>query len=123
MVDLSKDGIITLSRGDTVQFPIFLNTGSDLEPVRYDLLEYDELYMAIMEPNQPFENAIVKKKFTMNSPKDQNGLTIIRLNHDDTKCLLPDKYFYQIKLRKYNELYQDYDVMTVVDKTLFWIQE
>ena len=119
MVSVSKDNIITLSRGDTVQFPIFLNIGSDLNPVRYDLHEFDELYLGIMEPNQPFENAIIRKKFNASSPKDHNGFTLLRLNHDDTKCLLPEKYYYQVKLRKYNELYQDYDVMTVVDKTLF----
>ena len=123
MVTLSKDGEVSLNRGDTVRFPIFFNTGSDLEPVRYDLQERDELYVGIMEPNQPFEKAIVKQKYTMDSHKDQNGFTMFIVKHDDTKLLRPGKYYYQMKLRKYDSLYGDYDIMTVVDNKLFWVQE
>ena len=123
MVSVSKDNIISLNRGDTIQLPIFLNSGSDLKPVRYDLHEKDELYFGVMEPNQPFEHALLRKKFTTDSPKDKKGFTLIRIEHEDTRSLIPGKYFYQIKLRKYDDLNNTYSVMTVVGKTLFLIME
>ena len=123
MVTLSADGIITLNRGDTVRFPIVINQGTLEEPVRYDLQDRDELYISVAEPNQPFENALIRKKLDMNSLKDKYGYTLFCIDHDDTKCLTPGKYYYQIKLRKYNTLYEQYDVMTIVGETLFWVEK
>ena len=121
-VTISNDNIITLSRGDTVNLPLFINEGSDLLPILYELKDNDKLYLGVMEPNQPFERAIVKKIFTNQSKKDQNNLILIKLEHEDTRELIPGKYFYQIKLRKQNED-ETYDIHTIVDKTLLLIIE
>ena len=76
-----------------------------------------------MEPNQPFECALVKKKYTKETVRhDQCGNILIKIESEDTVALIPGKYYYQIKLRKYTE-YDDYDVITVIDKTEFWVQE
>ena len=121
-VTISNDNIITLSRGDTVNLPLFINEGSDLLPILYELKDNDKLYLGVMEPNQPFERAIVKKIFTNQSKKDQNNLILIKLEYEDTRELIPGKYFYQIKLRKQNED-ETYDIHTIVDKTLLLIIE
>lgn len=107
MIDLSVNGLLTISRGDTAVFPLFLNRGTDLNPIRYVLhdtlldgkiIGTDEVYFGIMEPNQPFECALVRKMFTK---KDLNkyGDVIININSSDTRCLHPGKYYYQIKAR------------------------
>jgi hypothetical protein len=118
-----SNNIIELTRGDSARYPLFINQGSDIDPSRYDLKDKDELYLGIMEPNQPFECALVKKKYTKASIKlDQEDNILIKIEPEDTVALIPGKYYYQIKLRKYTE-YGDYDVITIIDKTEFWVQE
>ena len=116
-----QNNIIEVNRGDTFTSELYLNTGTDLNPVQYILKPGDELYMGVMEPNQPFENAIVKKKFTSANLLPNNNV-LIRLGPEETTCLMPGKYFYQIKLKYLNE-YDSYDVNTVVEKTQFIIME
>ena len=118
-----SNNMIELTRGDSARYPLFINQGSDICPFRYDLRDKDELYLGIMEPNQPFECALVKKKYTKETVKhDQCGNILIKIEPEDTVALIPGKYYYQIKLRKYTE-YDDYDVITVIDRTEFWVQE
>lgn len=40
MFSISKNGIIELSRGDNIEIPLFINKGTPLEPIRYDLIKY-----------------------------------------------------------------------------------
>lgn len=106
MLSLSANGLLVLSRGDNAVLPLFLNAGTDLQPIRYKLQKieketytlYDEVYLAIEEPNQPFECAIIKKKYNY---KDLNkrGDVVIVLKHEDTRCLKPGKYYYEIRAK------------------------
>ena len=97
-------GITSLNRGDTALFTLFINSGSDLLPIEYELNEKDTIYIAIEEPNQPFEHAIVKKVVNnANTIKDNNGNFIIELTPTDTQCLMSGLYYYEIKLRQYRE--------------------
>ena len=67
MFHINNSGIISLNRGDSFKVPLFINMGTDSEPVRVDLhkFPYLEVYMGIMLPHQTFESAIIKKKFTV----------------------------------------------------------
>lgn len=121
MFTISNDNIITLNRGDSAKTPLFINAGDEFSPVRYYLKDNDELYLGIMEPNQSFECAIIKKKFT-SKDFNKNGDVIIKIEPDDTVCLIPGKYFYQVKAKILNED-GTYDVNTVIEKTEFIIQE
>lgn len=97
-------GECNLNRGDNCEFTVFINTGTNLSPVQYRLTDKDILYLAIEEPNQPFENAIVKKKITTeNSLLDIDGNIIIKLVPEDTECLMPGLYYYEIKAKLYKE--------------------
>ena len=118
MFTISPDGIITLSRGDTFEAPLFINSGTRLHPQRYVLKDLDELYFGVMEPNQLFENAIVRKKYTNNDVND-NGDIVIKFSSDDTINLLPGKYYYQAKLKSNNGA----DITTIAQKQLFFIIE
>ena len=118
-----SNNMIQLTRGDSARYPLFINQGSDLCPFKYELGDKDELYLGIMEPNQPFECALVKKKYTKSSIRlDQYDNILIKIEPEDTIALIPGKYYYQIKLRKY-VAENDYDVITIIDKTEFWVQE
>lgn len=122
MFRISSNGIITVNRGDSFEFPVTLNIGSDIARVEYQLTETDVLYLGIMEPNQPFETAIIRKKFTHKDLDEDNNIKI-RFWPEDTRFVLPGKYYYQIKLQTVDKNTGRLDVETVVDKTLFYIQE
>lgn len=104
MVNISKDNNISMTRGDSWSVPLFLNKGTALTPLRRILSSRDAVYFAIMEPNQPFENAIVKKKFT-NKDVNKNKDVVVKITPEDTSLLRPGKYYYQIKA-KFINIYQ-----------------
>lgn len=81
----------------------------------------DEIYLGLMEPNQPFELAILKKKYDYRN-LNKNGDVVIKLKSEDTENLIPGTYYYTIKAR----LLQDdgtYDVNTIITNTQFKIIE
>ena len=122
MFHISSNGIVTVNRGDSFEFPITLNIGSSIDRTDYVLGQTDVLYLGIMEPNQPFETALIRKKFT-HADLDSDNNIIIRFWPEDTVCVLPGKYYYQVKLQTIDEQTGRKDVETVIDKTLFYIQE
>lgn len=122
MFHISNNGIVTVNRGDSFEFPITLNVGSSIDRTDYVLGQTDVLYLGIMEPNQPFETALIRKKFT-HADLDSDNNIVIRFWPEDTVCVLPGKYYYQVKLQTIDEKTGRKDVETVIDKTLFYIQE
>ena len=122
MFRISTNGIVTVNRGDSFELPIILNIGDSMNREEYVLTESDALYIGIMEPNQPFESAILRKKFTYKD-LDSDDNIYIRFWPEDTACLLPGKYYYQVKLQTIDEHTGRKDVETIIDKTLFYIQE
>lgn len=122
MFRIDPNGIVVVNRGDSFELPITLNVGDSIEVIPYELKDTDVLYLGIMEPNQPFETAIVRKKLTKADINRHTGL-VFRFWPEDTVCLYPGKYYYQIKIKTIDPIYNREDVETVVDKTLFYIQE
>lgn len=121
MFNVDDNGIITITRGDTGSFILFINKGSKAQPIQYILGDKDILFLAVSEPNTPFENALLKKVYTK-SDLDENNNVIIRLEHDDTKCLMPGKYYYTIKAKLINDKDQ-VDINTIIQNTEFFIRE
>lgn len=122
MLRIADNGVITLTRGDTVKIPLFINQGSKLYPIRYSLLfnPSSEIYLGIMEPGQEFENSLVRKKFTKNSPHTNQNDLEVEFNYNDTINLRPGRYYMEIKL-----LYKRWGVetiYTVVPKRLFILE-
>ena len=122
MFNISNNGIITITRGDYFSLPLFMNQGTELKPLRYILDDKSQVYVGVMEANQPFETALIRKKFTSADLNDKGDINI-EFFPEDTQCLLPGKYYYQIKLNKYNAEKDKYEVHTVVQKTQFFIEE
>lgn len=121
MGDISSNGIVTLMRGDSFTTPIYVNIGTKLSPEYYTLSETDRLYFGLMEPNQAFEDAVLKKVFSFTSPKDDEGNILLTLKPSDTEKLLVGKYYYMIKLRSTDSYGQEM-VKTIVPPTLFWLE-
>lgn len=97
MFNISNNGIITMTRGDTASFPIFINVGNIWLPLRYKLGDFDYLYFSVMEHGQSFEEGVIRKIIDSSS-LDENGDVLITLKHSDTVNLLPGNYTYEVKL-------------------------
>lgn len=105
---------IDINRGDSATIPVSINQGDALHPFYYELGENDYVFMGIEEPNQPFENAIVKKVIDHSAIRDREGNYLIELESDDTSCLLPGLYYYEIKAKLYreNQYINGYEILT-----------
>lgn len=108
--------IIQMNRGDTYEFDFTINDDSDTG--RYILKNDDVVYFGIMDPHQPFENALVKKRFTKDDCDDAGNL-MITIRPEDTLDLIPGIYYYCIKLHKMQDTDEEYidQVITVIPKT------
>ena len=102
MFNISNNGIITINRGDTFTLNVFVNLGTSLEPIQYYLQPEDKLYFALMEPNQPFEDALIRKVAT-SADMLENGLVKITFSAEMTEYLLPGVYYYTVKLTRPEE--------------------
>lgn len=123
MFNISYNGIITVNRGDSFVLPLVLNVGNNIEPCNYQMTDKSFVYFGVMEPNEPFENALIKKKCTI-ADVDSDGCILIKFKPQDTQCVLPGKYYYQVKLQTFNsDDPEDYNVDTVIDKKQFFILE
>jgi hypothetical protein len=121
MGNIAENGIINLMRGDSFTTPIHINIGSKLSPRYYKLGQLDRLYFALMEPNQSFEDAVVKKVFDFTSPQDKDGNTLLTIKPKDTEKLSVGQYYYMIKLRTF-DMFGEESIRTIVKPTLFWLE-
>ena len=130
MFKISENKIITVSRGDSFSLDVFVNLGYGCCPVQYIPKEGDKVYFGLMEPNQPFEFALIRKVFGENDVNPDNGLVHMEFKPEDTEYLLPGLYYYSVKLA--TPIYEDsedsdeeieprYEVSTVIAKTKFYI--
>ena len=118
MFNISVNNIVTLSRGDSFSCPLFLNEGTDVKPVRHILETGEYVYFFLLRPNQPFENALVRKKLTKDN-LNSNGDVVVSFQPEDTINLCPGTYFYEIRahlLEGGKEI-----INTVVERTRFII--
>lgn len=120
MVYISNNGFIKMCRGDYVEFPLFINSGSKIFPCRYYLQGNPEsnVYLGVMEPNEKFENSIIRKKYNSGSEFNEHGDLLIKIFPKDTENVLPGKYYYSIKIDRGNNR-----VDTIVPNTEFFIMD
>ena len=111
---MSDAEVITLAKGDTFEATIAINSGCQLEPEQYVLGEGDSVYFGVMEANQPFGCALIRKKYT-SEDLDEDGNIPLRLESQDTIYLLPGTYYYQAKL-EHKEDGQPDEVTTIIPK-------
>lgn len=99
MLNLTKNRVVTIKKGDSCSFPLFINAGTQMKPLRFDLRDYPTAYIlfALMEPNQDFDKATLKKTYTYKDVND-NGDVVISFLPKDTAFLDYGKYYYEIKL-------------------------
>lgn len=93
-----EDNYLKMNRGDSYTLPLVINEGTKLCFKQYQLRQFDKIYIGIMEYNQSFENALIRKVITISSPTDKYGHPLFTLTPEDTEYILVGKYYIEIKL-------------------------
>ena len=93
-----EDNYLKMNRGDSYTLPLVINEGTKLCFKQYQLRQFDKIYVGIMEYNQSFENALIRKVITISSPTDKYGHPLFTLTPEDTEYILVGKYYIEIKL-------------------------
>ena len=85
MIDVTLNGIITLTRGDSATIPLSISNGNRLYPEQeeYVLKGNDTVYFGLMFPNQPFKDAVIRKVYKKEDMDDNNEIPI-RFEPEDT---------------------------------------
>lgn len=109
---------ITINRGDTYSFPLYVNIGTQIAPEKLRLTDTMSVYVGVTEPNQKFENAIIRKKYTAED-MDKNKDIKITFYPEDTVNLKEGKYYIEIKLVDTST--EPDTVTTICSKKLFYI--
>lgn len=137
MQEISLNGIVTMNAGDYFELPLYAYTKAEdnsgmLVPLKYsDIFKYDttELWFSIIEPFQPFEHGLVRKKVNKDTVY-RNGTAedlFIILNSSDTMDLLPGTYYYEVKIvektaSENNYLCADgFKINTIIPRRKFFI--
>ena len=122
MVQISDNGILSMNRGDTFKFGVRINKGSVIDPKWYELGEYDSLLFGVMEAEQPFECALIRKTYTIEQYNESDGVTM-ELTHEDTATLKPGTYYYEVKLVTETDDPMNPKVDTVIPRKRFFVYE
>ena len=125
-----NNNMIIMNRGDTYEFDLTIEDDSSLDG-RYHIKGDDTIYFGIMSPHQPFEDALVKKKFTVDDADAEGNLMVV-ITPEDTLDHLPGTYYYSIKIHlqhdeinpETNEVSAYVDrVHTVINKTKLFLND
>ena len=117
-----------LNRGDSFEFTTSIPDKHD-HSKNYFLTAKDVLYFAVLWPNQPFEDAIILKGYTLEDQDVKTGEIVIKLKPNETRHLTPGVYYYTTKLQRGGTLESigDFDdpdeVRTIIERTKFIINE
>lgn len=117
---ISKNGIITLVKGDTFRVKLDMNIGNPIQPYYFQLQEGDYVTLKVMYANNSWNDAILTKVATIDN-LDNLGNVIIEFTSDDTNYINCGMYIYQVKLY-YSRNGKDY-VNTLVPRTRLFITE
>ena len=97
MFILKNNNKIIINRGDSGKFTLSPFIRNGLTNYNYVFNPEDEVYLGVMEPNQIWEEALIKKKYDYKDVKEDGTIDIL-FDSKDTQCLIPGLYYYQIKL-------------------------
>lgn len=118
---LFEETYFTMIRGDTFELPLEIKESDDsLATGIYKLKDDDIIYVAILEPNQSFENALIRKTITNKDKTDGRGNPVFVLEPLDTEYLLNGKYFIMIKLSYKEEMMTK--IKTILPMREFFIE-
>ena len=121
MFSIAKNGIITMNQGECCKFELSTNIGTEVFPEYPTISNGDQFYFSIMEPNQPFEEGLIRQVLPFNAYNDTRKSVEIKLTTRDTENLLPGTYYYGLKLRKNVNSAEEPEINTLISNTKLYI--
>lgn len=118
MTKICDNDIITMHRGDSLEFSFEVDLGTSIDYAKYMLQDGDSVYFGVMEPHEPFENGLIRKTYDKSS-QNESGSIKITIDSTDTENLLPGTYYYEIKLK----ISASSEIKTLKSRTKFLILE
>ena len=97
MLNISNNQLITMVRGDTFSFPLFINYCDNWQIYRYKLSSGECVQFRVMPAETSWEDAPIKKEYTKED-QNEDGDIMITFEAEDTLGLEPGTYYYEIKL-------------------------
>ena len=94
---ISGNGIINVTRGDSFSIKV-KEVEFNAEGTPLILEPGDTLYFGLMEPHQPFENALIRKAEEIQAGYE--GEITFDFSSEMTEFLLPGAYYYSIKAKR-----------------------
>ena len=116
MYKIVKNNCISIVKGDYIKFPIELYIGTFPKRSVMQLEEGDTAYFGIMEAQDSFDQAILKKALTVDD-LDEYGNLWVTLLPEDTINLDVGTYYYEIKVLYEEDGVEHID--TVINKSRF----
>lgn len=98
MFNKSNTNIITMNRGDTVEFSLYLNAGTNMGPKPFDLSAGAKIYFYILFPNEKFENAYLRQTYGKEDIAEDGYNLTVRLSSEDTISMPTGKYYYSVRI-------------------------
>ena len=121
MYSSKKNNVVSITKGDYSVIPVELVISTYPEYYTLKLEESDRVYFGLMAPNKSFDEAIIKKEFTV-ADVTPDGYINVKILPEDTLNLEPGVYYYSVKaLYKLGD--NDVRISTLVDKTKFIIND
>lgn len=99
-INSNNDFEIVVKRGNPLKTKLFIDTGVDGEPYRYNFKEKDKVVFYIMPVNCPFEQAIFLKTFTHDNLNNYGDVEI-EITKDEILSIPFNAYEYMIKVFQY----------------------
>ena len=148
MFTINTNYVIKMNRGEDVQFPLFINNGTKLNPIRYTFENNDgcEVYFYLIPIHGSYEDFILKKTYTtdnhivtesheaiitkrVNTNINANKDIVITLEEEDTKNLCPGHYKYLVRAKVLTDKINsknlvnnnEYSVLQVTNKYDFYL--
>lgn len=120
MLTISENGIITVSRGDSFSFHIFINQGTALAPIRYSLQGTDKVILGVHLPTYyeftDSQEELIQKTLTV-SNLNSDGDIEVNFDATETSFMQPGDYYYSVKL--YITLNSVDYINTIIPETKF----
>ncbi len=112
--------VVNVTRGDScyITAQILDETSNEI----YYLSDEDVAYFGVMDANQKFEDALIKKRLTKENMAE-DGTLLIYFTPSDTVELIPGVYWYSLKLHKIKKDAKIDRVETIVANTKFIIND
>lgn len=115
---ISKNGIVTLVRGDTFTLKSDLNIGTPLQPLHFVLGQDDCVVFRLFNANSNWESYLLEKEATMED-LDSKGNVLFNFTSEDSEYLSQGQYYYQIRL--FYTRNGDTRVITLMPRTKFYV--